>query len=209
MALNWLRAARLGGGAPALPQQTPFFKPGLAAPLSGRLVKRLRGLLLVVAWSFAAIVLGAFALAFVPRLFGWSSFVVYGGSMEPAVPRGSIAVSRPVSALKLEIGDVIAYRPARGRTPTLHRVVGIGDNGGRLAFTLKGDANASADPVPLSFDGPGSEVVYSVPKLGYFIHLTHGTTGRLVFVVLPALWVGAMVLWDIWKPPRHVATSGA
>src|SRR5437762_2528229 len=70
-----------------------------------------------------ALLLAALALAFGHRLIGWSSFIVYSGSMTPKIAVGSVAVAKPVSVESLRIGDVIVYRaPGNGGIPTAHRI---------------------------------------------------------------------------------------
>lgn len=69
-------------------------------------------------------------------------FYIKTGSMEPALPIGSIVVVDP--AAEPEIGDIFAYRV--GTMVVIHRMIARdGDN-----YTFKGDANASPDISPVA-----------------------------------------------------------
>lgn len=69
-------------------------------------------------------------------------FYIKTGSMEPALPIGSIVVVDPVA--EPEIGDIFAYQT--GTMVVIHRIIAKdGDN-----YTFKGDANASPDISPVA-----------------------------------------------------------
>ena len=163
--------------------------------------RRLRHFLIIDATVAMAILFGAFGLAFGPRLLGYSTFVVHGGSMEPAIPVGSMAVGKPVAASDLRVGDIVAYKPPRASTATIHRVISVeGTAGSPKLFTLKGDANLTADPLPVALEGRGSRVIYSVPKIGYLTAFARTGRGRVILLWLPAFGLAGLTLWEIWVP---------
>jgi signal peptidase len=141
-------------------------------------------------------------LAIGPRIIGYSSFVVYGGSMEPTVPKGSVAVGQPVQPNDIEVGDVIVYKVPGSSLPTLHRVVELDESGGVVRARTKGDANEAHDPTEVLLTGQGSRLVYSVPYIGYILHAPRSAWSENLFLRLPALALAAFVLWSIWKPER-------
>src|SRR5438046_1011105 len=106
-----------------------------------------------------------------PSLFGYESFVVYSGSMEPALGVGDLAVVQIQKSTELKEGDIITYRPAQ--QPELlvtHRIVHIGiDDRVRLQFTTKGDANNTEDQVAVRPEAVLGRVAYSLPKVGYLV----------------------------------------
>lgn len=147
------------------------------------------------------VVAEAFLLAFGPRAIGWSTFIVYGGSMEPAISIGSMAVARPVSPQALQVGDVIAYRFSGSvGTPTLHRVVEVRDGPVGPSFVIKGDANRDADPFIVTLHGRGSKVMYSVPMIGRVAAFSRGRAGGVLLVEIPLVLVGIVSIFEIWRP---------
>ncbi|MGV8083083.1 MAG: signal peptidase I [Coriobacteriia bacterium] len=86
----------------------------------------------------------------------WTPVRVDGGSMEPALNPGDIALVHNHAAA--EKGDVVLVEE-RGHDPYLHRVIGKADDG---CLKLKGDANPIADSagVPVSaIQGPVVAVI--------------------------------------------------
>ena len=127
-----------------------------------------------------------------PSLFGYESFVVYSGSMEPALGVGDLAVVQIVKSTELKEGDIITYRPAQ--QPELlvtHRLVQIGlDDRGRLQFTTKGDANSVVDQVAVRPEAVLGRVAYSIPKLGYLVDFAKRPEGRVLLIAIPGLLLG-------------------
>ena len=124
--------------------------------------------------------------------------------MEPAVPKGSVAVGKPVDAGSLQVGDIIVYRASGSSMPTLHRIIAIDSDGGENVFTTKGDANQEQDPTQLRLVGQGTRVLYSVPYTGFFLHASGTRWGPVLFVWLPALLLLTLVLWTIWRPTSRL-----
>jgi len=172
---------------------------------------RLRGLswrrLLKRLPLYAGLVMAAGALALVlaasaPRLFGYHTFVIYGGSMAPALRPGDVALTKPVAPEDVQVGDIIASRSNPQASPTLHRVTAIEEEDGQRQFIIKGDRNDGADPEPVLLLGSGDRVVHRLPLAGYLIHFVRTLPGRLLFLALPTLLLAGIILWEIWRPRR-------
>ncbi|KQR49167.1 hypothetical protein ASF87_10265 [Microbacterium sp. Leaf161] len=87
------------------------------------------------------------------------------GSMAPAIPAGSAAITTPTPADSIAGGDVITVRRDDGRLVT-HRVQEVTSQRSVTFVTLRGDANAVDDPHPYALQGPVQRVVWSVPGIG-------------------------------------------
>ncbi len=113
----------------------------------------------------------------IPRLFGCQIYHVISGSMEPAIPTGSIVYVRDVEADKVEENDVIAYYSDTDTGAIItHRVVKNRVINGE--FVTKGDANDAEDVTPVSYDRLLGKVVLSIPYLGAVLALVATTTGK-------------------------------
>ena len=111
-------------------------------------------LLFVICLSFVAI-----------RVSGLGSFVVTGGSMEPAIQKGSLVLVQPVTPSEVQVGDVITFQ--QYDQTTTHRVIGITRDARGLVFKTKGDANSVADPEDKTFPGAVGIVRATLPFAGY------------------------------------------
>jgi len=154
------------------------------------------------------VVVGALAASLAPRLLGYSSVIVYGGSMADSVPVGSIAVTEKVSMEDVGVGDVIVFHPpttSPNRLPLMHRVVAIREEEGQRLFQTKGDSNTTPDATEVTLQGTGSRVVYTVPYVGYLVDFAGTPLGWTLLLFLPATYLGLFTLRRIWAggPPAR------
>lgn len=159
-------------------QPTGQVRPGPLAVL-GKLVA------LVVAVAVAAAVLVVLVL---PRAVQGEAMTVLTGSMEPAIPTGSVALVRPVDPQTVEVGDVVTYqvRPDEAVYIT-HRVVEVTEQDGQALYILRGDANDVADD-PILGDRIRGEVWFHVPYLGAVRDALHGRGGVYLVGTLLLAW---------------------
>jgi signal peptidase len=139
----------------------------------------------VIAVAAAALVLGVI----VPRLAGATPYVVLTDSMEPALPVGTLVVSRPVEPERIDTGSVITYQLRSGQEQLVtHRVVGVGMTvGGERTYVTKGDSNDVPDAAPVRDVQVRGAVWYRVPYLGQLAGAftgQRGATGVVVAVLL-------------------------
>jgi len=107
------------------------------------------------------------AVFLLPRAVGIVPYIVWSGSMEPAVHTGAIAFIN-VHDKEPEIGDIITFRLGEkaGEAMTVtHRVIGIEDGG----FLTKGDANDGRDPFIVEKEQLVGTYLYQIPKAGFFL----------------------------------------
>ena len=98
----------------------------------------------------------------VPMLLGYDVFNVVSGSMEPAIPVGSMIFVRPTEAEEIREGDVIAFY--RHGVVVTHRVL---DNKKiSQQFVTKGDANELADMESIAYADLLGRVDHHIPMLG-------------------------------------------
>jgi signal peptidase len=154
-----------------------------------------------LAVAVASVALLAVIASVGARLFGYSPYVMYGGSMGSTAPLGSVAMIEDVPAESLKVGDVIVFRPpstGEPRQPLMHRIISIEVADGQRVFRTQGDANESADPWELRLTGEGGRLVHVVPYVGYLLWFFQTRTGW-AFVALPLLaYLGFVALRRIW-----------
>ena len=140
---------------------------------------------LTVMWL--VLVAGLIGLAAITHVT--TTFVIQGGSMEPAIPFGSLIVDEPVSPDSVHVGDVVTIRADSGAMIT-HRVTRLADLEAERYYEIKGDANRTADPVLVPATAVTGRMAVQVPYLGYVVAMLGTPAG---FVSLLAL-VGAGLL---------------
>jgi signal peptidase len=142
--------------ARAMNDGKPEFHGGRAI---GKLISAIGTIILIVA------LVACLGLS-VPRFAGIEQYVVISGSMEPAIPVGSMVYSAQTDPATLETGDIIVfYSSEAGSTPVTHRVVENHVADGEII--TKGDANAQNDMSPVIYANVLGKLVLHVPMLGY------------------------------------------
>ena len=179
---------------------------GLAPPAAGRpplnakiaLAGRIASWLLVAGATFVA--LGLVAVSIGPRFLPYQALVVRSGSMAPTIPTGSVVFYRQVDAAKVKVGDVIVFdKPGQQGEKVTHRVLKIANGPTGRYFTTKGDANGAADDWRVPAVGMGWVANFHVPTLGYILADLQSTNARLLLLVIPALLLGLITLYEIWR----------
>ena len=146
---------------------------------------------------------------FVAPHFGWHLDTVYGGSMEPTIKVGSLAVIKPVDPQDVRVGNVITYTSgAESSTFTTHRVVEVMNTDGSLMFRTKGDANEDPDPSTVAAENVVGRVWMSVPYVGYAMDFVRKPIGFGLLIGIPAALIVGMELRNIFSTVRGLRRKG-
>ncbi len=171
------------------------------ANASGRSLIRRAVRILVTAALVCGCVLFTLPLIGVP--FGYRTYVVTSGSMSPHAQAGDAVLLKEASRDDINVGDVIAFHPLRSEGLTMHRVIDVRMVDGKLHFRTKGDANATPDPNLAPAANMLGRVDARVPGLGRALLFATQRTGRMLLVVVPALFLIAReVLWLLQSRSR-------
>ena len=126
---------------------------------------------------------------------GWTTLIVRGPSMAPAIPVGAVLLAEPVDDRQLRTGDVVAVQVDPEHSIFTHRIAGIVVRDDGLWIQTKGDANATPDPVLTPATAVLGRVKFLVPVLGYLMALLSTLSGMIaVSGVLASLVVGRWLL---------------
>jgi len=119
----------------------------------------------------------------IPKIAGYEGYVVVSGSMEPAIPVGSIVFSKETDPSSLQTGDVIVFvDESRGTTPITHRVVS-NDTADGIIVT-KGDANEREDLNPVIYSNVIGKVAVHIPGAGAYAALITTAVGKVILILL-------------------------
>ena len=112
-----------------------------------------------------------------PKAMGYQLYTVVSGSMEPAIPVGSLVYIKYVEPKEIIEGDVIAFygSDAEGSIIT-HRVVS--NSAAMGEFITKGDANEENDMNPVTYNQYMGKMVRSIPKIGGIVQTITGGSGK-------------------------------
>ena len=147
-----------------------------------RLVRR--GLDLALLALVAVVVVALLIARVVPAFTGASVFVVGGGSMEPSIHLGSVAVDQPVAASSLAVGDVVSLKVGPQQVVFTHRITRVVTRQDGLWFETKGDANRTVDPSLVPASAVLGRVGAVIPLLGILIQILGTASGLLLLFLL-------------------------
>ena len=151
-----------------------------------RLARRTVG---VIGIALLVVLIGFSLFTRVAPVTGRQLFIVIGGSMEPTIPIGSLAIVTPTDVMTVAPGDVVTIRADNGIVFT-HRVSRVVDLPEGRFFETKGDANQSLDSGLV----PAHEIVGAaeqyVPFAGYAQDFLTDTPGLVAALSL----LGALLL---------------
>ena len=139
---------------------------------------------------------------FLPKMTDYKLAVVRSGSMEPAMPVGSLALMEPVEPNQIKVGDIIAFKPFFDpQTIVSHRVVEVLRNPPILEFRTKGDANEDPDIFAVSSNFVVGRVTFDIPYLGYALveskPYVRSEFGFALFIVIPTLLLVGIAVKDM------------
>ena len=116
---------------------------------------------------YRVFLLGLVVIAAAPPLFGWGSYVVESGSMEPSLHVGDVVIASPYTEdQRIRVGRVFVFDDPATTEPHLmvHRIVERRDDG---KYTTAGDANAVTDITPLPSSDVRATAVLLAPRVGH------------------------------------------
>lgn len=114
---------------------------------------------------------------------------VESDSMKPTFVRGDILLLQGTATY--EVGDIIVFSPEPGRTPVVHRIVAINEDG---TYQTKGDANASQLPFErrIRKEQVHGKVILILPALGWIkIGITEYVLPNILVVAVLVIFLYA------------------
>ena len=133
-----------------------------------------------------------------PRMMGYEVFNVISGSMEPAIPMGSVIYVTHVEPEDVQVDDVIAF--IDDGSVVAHRVVTNRTSLGE--FVTKGDANNTEDLFPIPYDSLIGVVALTVPMAGAAMSLYSSPVGKVYLFMTLACGVMLNILADRLRTRR-------
>jgi signal peptidase len=126
------------------------------------------------------------------RAFSHPVLIVLSGSMAPAIHTGDLIVDNPVNATQaqhLKVGQIITFTDSpSSKTVITHRIVGITNVNGSVAYLTKGDANNGSDTAARPAADVLGTFAYAIPRGGYLLNSMHRPMVLGLLLISPILW---------------------
>jgi signal peptidase len=182
----------------------------IAAPKPQRL--RVGAALGVLGSAAFGLLIGSLLAAFLAvHFFGYKIVTVESFSMEPALHRGDLVVSRPANIADIKAGQVVLFEQGQvTRILVAHRVTGfvnatVNTHNSKTGedtqehqrlLQTKGDANTAADARTVSAVDLRGRLWFTIPRVGFILNKIP------LQVVLLGVAAGTGVLWALYELAR-------
>lgn len=134
------------------------------------------------------IIVGVFVgVTLLPIKNNFKLLAVMSGSMEPTIHTGSLAVIKPASDYR--INDIVTFKKTSTSSDaetTTHKIQSISEINGAKVYTMKGDANNTADSQTVTEDQIVGKYRFSIALLGYLLKYLKTLPGLILIIVIPA-----------------------
>lgn len=134
-----------------------------------------------------------------PSLLSHRLYIVDSGSMSPTLKLGALIIVKEAEPKEILKDDIITYRGS-GDSVVTHRVTKIEDEGS--TFITKGDANKTADPIPLDSNRLIGKVMFSIPYIGFLLKLIRSKVGFILIATLILVGIIVQIL-EIKKAKKN------
>lgn len=146
----------------------------------------------------ALVILAVVFFFLAPHFLGMNFFTIYGGSMMPTIPIGSVVAVKSVEASAIKVGDIITFRTGTEADKVVtHRVVEVSNDSGALSFRTAGDSNANPDGSAVLAENVVGEVWFHVPFLGYLSSFVTTKLGFILLIVVPGIFIISLEVRNI------------
>ncbi len=124
------------------------------------------------------------ATTVLPIPFGYQSYAVMTGSMDPQIPIGSLAyIDTKASFEEIIEGDVIAYKiNETSDNVCMHRVTGF--DWEKEGLITKGDANEYTDLIPIESNSYKGKEVGCIPCLGFIVDQLANAKALVISIIV-------------------------
>jgi len=136
---------------------------------------------------------------------------VESGSMEPSIKFGSVIlvwgknknlVSPTDFYPQFQKGEIITF--LSGKETFTHRIVEIEENGGKIFYKTKGDANPGADVEKIPQEKVLGKVIFSLPYLGFLVSFAKSQMGFITLIIVPATIIIYSEILNIKKEVQKI-----
>lgn len=144
----------------------------------------------------------------VPSIGKKFPMIVLTDSMYPVIQSGDLIICNKVDTADIKTGDVISFfDPAgNGTSVVTHRVTGITEEDGVLAYITKGDANNAEDQAAVKAEKVVGTYSFRIPKAGRVAMFMQTTAGLIVCVICPLV---LLVGYDMLRRRRFEKVNQA
>ncbi len=117
-----------------------------------------------------------------PDFFGYKSFVIVSGSMEPTIMTGDAILVKEVPQDEVQISDIISF--SQGETIVTHRVIGIVEENGIKKYKTKGDNNNTEDKEKITYEQIEGKYQFKISHFGIVTEILRSKITLIILILI-------------------------
>lgn len=117
-----------------------------------------------------------------PDFFGYKSFVIVSGSMEPTIKKGDAIFVKQVPEEEIKNNDIISF--TIGNTNVTHRIIEITEEKGIKKYTTKGDNNNTEDKEKITYQQIEGKYQLKINQFGVVTQILKSKITLIVLILM-------------------------
>lgn len=117
-----------------------------------------------------------------PDFFGFKSFVIVSGSMEPTIQKGDAILVKKVPEEEIEVNDIVSF--TEEKTNVTHRIIGVIEEEGKKRYITKGDHNNVKDKEKITYEQIEGKYQFKINQLGWVINILKSKITLIILLIL-------------------------
>ncbi len=138
----------------------------------------------IIIFNFTLIIKSFINSNEIPDFFGYKTFVIVSGSMEPTIMTEDAILVKEVPQNKIKINDIISF--SQGEAIITHRVIGIVEENGVTKYKTKGDNNNVEDKEKITYDQIEGKYQFKMSQFGIITEILKSkiTLAILILIII-------------------------
>lgn len=136
----------------------------------------------IIIFNFALIIKSFINPGEIPDLFGYKSFVIVSGSMEPTIMTGDAILVKEVPQNEIKTDDIISF--SQGGNIVTHRVIEIAEENGIKKYKTKGDNNNTEDKEKITYEQIEGKYQFKVNQFGVITEILKSKITLIILILI-------------------------
>ena len=138
----------------------------------------------IIIFSFTLIIKTFINPNEIPDFFGYKSFIIISGSMEPTIMTGDAIFVKEVPESEIKVNDIISFKEKDGENITTHRIIEIKEEDGIKKYKTKGDNNNAEDKNLTTYNQIEGKYLFKINNFGTISNILQNKIFLIILIVL-------------------------
>ncbi len=150
----------------------------------GRIISAILYLILIpiIIFNFTLIIKSFMKPNETPDFFGYKSFVIVSGSMEPTIKKQDAILVKKIPEAEIKVNDIISFT-TKNQINVTHRVIEIQEENGIKKYTTKGDNNNTEDKEKITYEQIEGKYQFRINQFGMVIQILKSKVTLFLLVI--------------------------